>query len=156
GAAVLALRTMGVTNIEVSWIGGTVTPNQQAYALRLQYAVGDGAFQDVLGADGQPVEYVRNSVAGQAQLLGPVTLPAAANHQPYVSLRWKYYFVSGNSGPRAQLRLDDIFVTKATQPLPGHFTGIAESVPGVWQFEFSASPHRTYWVEVSTNLFDWW
>jgi hypothetical protein len=155
GAAVLALRTVGVTNIQVSWVGGTVAPNQQVYALRLQYAIGDGPFQDVLDADGQPVEYGRNAVAGHVQLLGPVTLPAAVNDQPYVSLRWKYYFVSGTSGPRAQLRLDDILVTKTASPLPGRFSAGAKPLFGVWEFDFVASPRRTYWVEGSTNLLNW-
>jgi hypothetical protein len=109
----------------------------------------------VLATNGQPVEYLRHDVIGHAQLLGPVMLPADVNHQPYVSLRWKYYFVSGTSGPRAQLRLDDVFVTKATSSLPGQFTGIVSPSAGVGRFDFTGSPHRTYWVEVSTNLFDW-
>jgi len=155
GAAVLAVRTLGVTNVEVSWIGGTVTPNQQAYALRLQYAVGDASFQDVLAPGGQPVEYTRSPTAGHAQLLGPVTLPAAANHQPYVSLRWKYYFVAGSSGPRAQLRLDDILVRPAVAPMPGAFAGVRLLNGQGLELQFAGSPHRAYGLEVSTNLFEW-
>jgi len=155
GAAVLAVRTLGVTNVEVSWVGGTVTPNQQAYALRLQYAVGDAPFQDVLAPNGQPVEYTRSPIPGHAQLVGPVTLPAAANHQPYVSLRWKYYFVAGSSGPRAQLRLDEILVRPATAPLPATFAEVRLQNGQTLELQFVGSPHRTYGLEVSTNLFDW-
>jgi hypothetical protein len=155
GAAVLAVRTLGVTNVEASWIGGTVTPNQQAYALRLQYAVGDASFQDVLTPGGQPIEYARNPLPGHTQLMGPYTLPAVVNHQPYVSLRWKYYFVAGSSGPRAQLRLDDILVRAAESVSPALFTGTRLPGPQALQFQGVGSPHRAYTLEVSTNLLDW-
>lgn len=155
GAAVLAVRTLGVTNVEVSWIGGTVTPNQQAYALRLQYAVGDVPFQDVLAPNGQPVEYARNPTPGHTQLIGPVTLPAAANHQPYVSLRWKYYFVAGSSGPRAQLRLDEILVRPAVPPSRPTFAGVRSQNGQAVELQFVGSPHRAYELETSTNLLHW-
>jgi hypothetical protein len=157
GSAVLALRTLGVTNIEVSWVAGTLVPNQQAYALRLQYAVGDAPFQDVAGLDGQPVEYLRNPMAGHTQLLGPVPLPSAANHQPYVSLRWKCYFVAGTSGPRAQLRLDDILVARADEfsSASGSLSGFSQRSPLQLRLELSGMPHRAYELEASTNLIDW-
>jgi len=155
GAAVLAVRTLGVTNVEVSWIGGTVTPNQQAYALRLQYAVGDAAFEDVLDPTGQPVEYARHPLAGHSRLIGPFTLPAPANHQPYVSLRWKYYFVAGSSGPRAQLRLDDILVSRAAPVSAPSFAGVRLLGASALQLQFAGSPHHTYALDASTNLIDW-
>jgi hypothetical protein len=155
GTAVLALRTLNVTNIEVSWIGGTVTPNLQAYALRLQYAVGDGPFQDVLDSNGQPVEYARNPVAGHSQIIGPVTLPPAANHQPYVWLRWKYYFTAGSSGQRTQLRLDDILIRAATPVSAAAFAGVQLVGMQDLQLQFTGSPHRPYALEVSTNLTEW-
>jgi hypothetical protein len=155
GAAIVALRTAGVTNIEVSWIGGTVTPNTVIYALRLQFALGDGAFQDVPGENGQPVEYVRHAVAGHAQIIGPVRLPAAANGQAYLQLRWRYFFVSGSSGPRAQLRLDDIRVAPSVPVLAGTLTGLQAVSPGQWKFGFVGSPHRAYTVEASTDLNAW-
>ncbi len=155
GAAVMALRTIGVTNVEVSWIGGTMTPNQQAYALRLQYAVGDSSYLDVLDSSGQPVEYTRHPLAGHSQNIGPVTLPAAADNQPYVSLRWKYYFAAGSSGPRTQLRLDDIFVRQAGASSPSIFTGVRLLGAQSLQLRFTGVPYRSYTLEVSTNLLDW-
>jgi len=121
----------------------------------LQYAVGDAPFQDVLAPNGQPVEYTRNPVPGHAQLLGPVTLPADASHQPYISLRWKYYFMAGSSGPRAQLRLDDILVRPALAPLPGAFAGVRLQNGQTLELQFSGSPHRPYGLEVSTDLVEW-
>jgi MYXO-CTERM domain-containing protein len=47
-----------------------------------------------------------------------VTLPAACDNQPQVYLRWKYYSlpVSGASGSRPRLRLDDISVAGVPEP----------------------------------------
>lgn len=112
GAAVVALDTIGAQDIRVTWTGGTVVPNDRDYGIRLQYRVGgSGDFTDVPGPGGAPVEYLRNPVAGHSQIIGPVTLPAAAENQSLVEIRWKYYFRSGSSGARPQLRLDDIQVT---------------------------------------------
>lgn len=113
GGALLGLTTLNQTQVEVQWRGGTVEPNNRTYAIRLQYRVGDsGVFQDVLDSNGQPVEYLRNAVAGHSQVMGPVALPAQALDKPYVQLFWRYYYVSG-SGSRARLRLDDIVVSRA-------------------------------------------
>lgn len=112
GAAVLALDTRGSQDIRVRWTGGTVAPNDRDYGIRLQYRIGNTtSFVDVPGPGGAPVEYVRNNNAGHSTVLGPFSLPAAADNQPLVELRWKYYYRSGDSGARAQLRLDGIEVT---------------------------------------------
>jgi hypothetical protein len=112
GAAVVALDTTGTQDIRVTWKGGTMVPNERDYGIRLQYRVGDsGTFVDVLGPGDVPVEYLRNVAAGHTQVIGPVSLPVAAENQPLVELRWKYYFRSGITGSRPQLRLDDIQIT---------------------------------------------
>lgn len=113
GAAVVALNARGRSNITVTWIGGTVNPQSREYRLRLQYRVGmDETFQDVLDSNGAPVEYVRNEMAGHEQTLGPFVLPARTADQTYVQVRWKHYYTGiGTSGPRDELRLDDILIT---------------------------------------------
>jgi hypothetical protein len=111
GGALLALDTREVSTATVSWLAGTILPNERLYAIRLQYRVGlEGTFSDVLDA-GEPVEYRRSEIPGDVQTLGPVVLPASLMQQPYVQLLWRYYHVEGESGPRAELRLDDIAVT---------------------------------------------
>ena len=116
GAAVLAIDSRGVENITVSWTGGTLIPNARVYAIRLQYMVGvDGSFKDVLFPNGQAVEYMRSDVAGHEHIIEPVVLPSEVNDQPYVQLRWKYYFtgerLDADHGRRDMLRLDNILVT---------------------------------------------
>jgi hypothetical protein len=111
GAAVLGLNTVGAGNVRVAWTGGTVTPNTRVYGIRLQYCIGGGAFTDVLDAQSNVVEYIRSANAGDSTVFGPVTLPAATTNQPYVGLRWKYYYISGTNNARAQLSLGNIQVT---------------------------------------------
>src|SRR4030095_3589937 len=108
----LSLTTRGVTNIDVSWTGGTVTTNSRPYAIRLQWRLGtNAAFPDVLDGAGHPVEYQRNPNAGHSERLGPVRLPPSASDQLVVQLRWKYYAIESDAtGPRAELRVDDIRV----------------------------------------------
>jgi hypothetical protein len=128
GSAVLSLDTRDAENIRVQWTAGTVTPNDRVYALRLQYRVGPtGVFSDVPGPDGMPLDYLRNETPGHSRLFGPVTLPLDAEGEPYVELRWKYYHVLGDSGPRAELRLDNILVAAGD---PGDASALAfESHP---------------------------
>jgi hypothetical protein len=112
GAALLALDTRGVSEATISFTAGTERPNSRIYALRLQYRLGlTGSWVDVED-DGNHVEYVRSASEGHEQDF-VVDMPLAAMNQPYVQLRWKYYFMgSPTSGARAMLRLDDIVVKK--------------------------------------------
>ena len=138
GAAVLALDTRGSQDIRVRWTGGTVAPNERDYGIRLQYRIGNAtAFLDVPGPGGAPVEYLRSAVANHSTVIGPISLPVAADNQPLVELRWKYYFRSGSSGARAQLRLDEIQVTAG--PVVAESLAIA-TAPATAQAGSVASP----------------
>ncbi len=113
GGALLALETSGLDAATVTFDAGTVRANSRIYALRLQYRVGiSGDFLDVPDALGQPVEYLR-AADGDRVTLGPVVLPDEALGEPYVQLLWRYHLVSGTSGARAQLLLDNVSVAAA-------------------------------------------
>ena len=119
GGALLALDTTGLDIARIGFTAGTVTPNSRVYALRLQYRLGtEGPFTDLLDSEGRPVEYVQNSSTGHNETLGPVNLPPASLDQPYLQLLWRYYLVSGSSGSRAQLRLDNLLVTAEAGTAP--------------------------------------
>lgn len=136
GGAIMAISTAGVEAVDMSWLCQTIAQNSRQYAVRLQYRVGHtGPFTDVI-LDGHPVEYL-SSVSGDTQLFDAVRLPAAAMGRPYVQLLWRYYHVSGTSGARAQIRLDDIAVTAPTFPyeeqthvIPGRIQATAFDVGG--------------------------
>jgi hypothetical protein len=153
GAAVLGLNTLGVSNIQVSWAAGTVTPNTMVYGIRLQYSVGtNGIFTDVLDAQNNPVEYLRNSVAGHSTNIGPITLPVAAINQPYVLLRWKYYWISGTSGSRAQLRVGNIRV--AVVPTAPQLGNVSLDGTGTIHFNFNSVIGQSYQLEFKDDLND--
>lgn len=158
GALVLALDTSGIAEVFVAWTGGTIAPNERVYGIRLQYAVGDEPFQDVLDAKGQPVEYLRSEVAGHEKALGPVALPARAANQAFVQLRWKYYFVSGDSGARAQLRVDEINITSAgvaVSASAGEILSVRRAADGQVSLRFLGTGSQGYSLQFSPDLRTW-
>ncbi|MCC5842395.1 MAG: autotransporter-associated beta strand repeat-containing protein, partial [Opitutales bacterium] len=129
GGAVVSLDTTGKANVRVSFTGGTVMANARVYGLRLQYRVGlESAWTDVF--DGESVvEYLR-ATDGDAEAFEAIALPAEVSDAPLVQLRWKYFHISGTSGARSMLRLDDIVVTAGE---PGAATALAFA-PGLQQW----------------------
>ncbi len=145
GSAVLALNTEDVSQVLISWRGGTVRPNSRVYNLRMQYRIGgSGEFQDVTDSSGNIIEYERNELEGHSELLGPVALPSAALDRPYVEVRWKYYYtgirLDDDSGQRSKLRLADILVT---QEAAGEATSLSfEEIPTIGQAGHPMPPLR--------------
>ncbi|MCU0780378.1 MAG: CotH kinase family protein, partial [Akkermansiaceae bacterium] len=122
GGALLALITTGLVAARLCFTAATLAPNSRSYAIRLQYRLGiEGPFVDLPGPDGQPVEYRSAAVAGHSATFGPVALPPAVLNQPYVQLLWRYYLTGGDSGARAQVRLDDILITADMDSTPAAF-----------------------------------
>ena len=127
GGALLALDTTGQSQVSLRWMGGTLLRNSRVYAIRLQYRVGtSGTFLDLLDA-GAPVEYMVHDDA-HVQALGPIMLPPALLNQPHVQLLWRYYYLSGDTGSRAQLTLDNIEAGTGGNP-PSE---PADADPGTW------------------------
>jgi hypothetical protein len=154
GAAVLALNTTGKTNLDVAWRGGTVAANSRAYAIRLQARVGPtNTFTDVLDAQGSPVEYVRNAFAGHSEVIGPVALPRALLNQPYVQLRWKYYWRAGGNGARDALRLDDIVIGDGLAA--PRTTSVKRISSAELELRSAGTAGLAYSLQVSTNLVQW-
>ena len=157
GAALLALNTEGVRRVQVVWTGGTVTPNSREYALRLQYRVGaSGPFADVTDPAGRPVEYRRSATPGDFQVLGPVELPAAADHQPLVQLRWVYYRTGAgpDSGARDELRLDDLRV-RALESAPPTLVLRPGPVSGLLLLEAHGLFQRLAQVQSTRDFVAW-
>jgi len=116
GGTLLALDTTGVDEARVGFTAGTLLENTRVYAIRLQYRIGtDGSFADLLDDSGSVVEYVRG-MSGHQQMIGPVALPPELLGQSQLQLLWRYHLVSGTNGPRAWLRLDDVFVAAGAEP----------------------------------------
>lgn len=111
GAAVVRLDTRGHTALRVSWTASTLDPNHRPYALRLQWRLGEsGTFQDILDPSSLgPVQYTRSTIAGHSTDFVELPLPSAADNQPEVQVRWKYFAMETSAtGARAELGLDNI------------------------------------------------
>lgn len=124
GGALIALDTSTAEAVGLSWVCQTLHENFRQYGIRLQYRIGPtGSFADVLD-EGTAVEYLSGG-DGHTQVFGPIRLPDAAMGRPHVQLLWRYYHVSGTSGARAQIRLDDIEITVPSCP----FGGLVREIP---------------------------
>jgi len=112
GSAVLALNTTARTTVTVAWTGATVVSSTRSYAIRLQYRVGtSAAWSDVLDPSNNPVEYVAGATGTNATF--STTLPAAAENQGVVQVRWIYYYISG-AGGRPEMSVDEITVSSSS------------------------------------------
>jgi endonuclease G, mitochondrial len=115
GALVVAIDTTGKTNVQVSWVARTIL--QQASrdnSIALQYRLGTaGNFIDV-----DPSVYTSaGKTAGDSATFTNVTLPAAAENQPVVQVRWIYWESVSTSGSRDRIAVDDISITANSGPI---------------------------------------
>jgi hypothetical protein len=115
GAIALSLNTTGRTSILVTWTAADMTSSAgRVNAVVLQYRVGTtGNFTDVASTT-----YTSNGTsAAVAQTFSSIALPAAAQNQSVVQIRWLYYAVSG-TGSRDRIRIDDITVSSSAGATP--------------------------------------
>ncbi|MFW5831918.1 MAG: T9SS type A sorting domain-containing protein, partial [Prolixibacteraceae bacterium] len=120
GGLLLALNTMEAEEIQAEWLSETILRNSREYGLKLQYRIGHtGQFTDIEGT-----EYIAGN-DGHGSKTGPLYLPEQLLNQEYVQLLWRHHYLSGDSGPRAHLRLDDILVKAETSPI--NATDLAEN-----------------------------
>jgi hypothetical protein len=133
GAAVLALDTTGQQRVELRWTVQTRTVGRP-YGLCLQYRLSTHEEWSDFPALGTPVDYFSSLVAGHQQHYGPVRLPEMMENRPNLQLRWRYHYLSGTSGPRASIRLDDVMAYSATtyqEWVAQHFSSGAAGNPMV-------------------------
>ncbi len=143
GGAILALDTRGVTEANLEWLGGTILQNERIYAIRLQYRTNiDDLFADLTN-NSQVVEYLTGQ-DGDVSVFENIQLPPDALGQEYIQLRWKYYHVIGNSGSRAELRLDDIIFKD--------LTSISVPESGITHVSFDGSAIRVIMSKPITGI----
>ena len=112
GGALVALNTTGQESLKINFLAGTVLRNDRLYALRLQYRTGwEGDFHNLMH-NSQLAEYIA-SADGHTQHFESIELPAELLNQPYIQLLWRYHHIGGDSGPRTEIRLDDIAIGAA-------------------------------------------
>ena len=147
GGVLLAINTTGVNQVNARWLAGTLLRNSRSYGITLQYRTGyTGEFTDL------PETFYGAAADGHVLSTGPIALPAELAGQEYVQLLWRYHYLTGESGARSQLRVDDIHVGAVpakpviAQPLAG------ESVSGELLVSWNTvTAAQHYEMEVSHN-----
>jgi hypothetical protein len=110
GAITVALKTTDRKTITLGWVAERILDQaSKDNGFRLQYRVGtSGVFTDVSGGT-----YAPGTGASTPQTFSGVTLPAAADNQAVVQVRWLYYLSFNGSGSRDRLRLDEIAISSS-------------------------------------------
>ncbi|PWJ60235.1 putative secreted protein (Por secretion system target) [Dyadobacter jejuensis] len=114
GAVVVSINTTGKQDVTVKWLCRVITSSStnRDNSIALQYRIGQsGNFIDV----GTTSTYSSaGKTAGDASSLFTEILPAAANDQPEVQVRWVYWESSeGLSGGRDRIAVDEIAINGA-------------------------------------------
>jgi hypothetical protein len=105
GAAILALNTVSLSQVDFDWKASTLIPNSRNYAIRLQYRAGmDNYWKNLTDENGNIIEYMRHEEIGHYHEFQNISLPADALNQPYVQLRWLYYYTGMQSNPDVNAR----------------------------------------------------
>jgi hypothetical protein len=153
GGLLLALNTMETEEIQAEWLNETILRNSREYGMKLQFRIGlSGPFYDLEGT-----EYVAGN-DGHSSKTGPVYLPEQLLNREYVQLLWRYHHLSGTSGPRTQLRLDDILVQAETSPV--NATDLAKNTnslqvyPNPFSDNFRINLKLNRMEETETGLYD--
>lgn len=124
GAVVVAISTSGLSNISVSW--NCKTQYNQASrdnSVALQYRIGTtGNFIDV----GTASTYSSTgTVNGTTSPTYTETLPAAADNQAVVQVRWIYWESNSVSGSRDKISVDNISISSGSTSTCNVPTGLA-------------------------------
>ncbi|MFZ5629919.1 MAG: beta strand repeat-containing protein [Spirochaetota bacterium] len=136
-----AFSTVGKTGITVSFKAGQYSDQTREWGWRLQLSTDGGTnFSDVTNTvDFDSAKAGTTVYSTQMYTFGPYRLPVGAENNANVVLRWRYYTVSGSSGNRTRLILDDILVqdsaaVDSTAPTVGTLagTGSGTQIPLSW------------------------
>jgi hypothetical protein len=116
GTIVVALDATNRQDITLTWTcaemgNPTIGNGDRQNAIELQYRIGtSGTWTSISGTT-----YLSNllqSPIAAPQTFSNITLPADANNQVVVEVRWLYYYVTG-SGSRDRIRVDDITISSS-------------------------------------------
>ncbi|MBU3742858.1 MAG: immunoglobulin domain-containing protein, partial [Candidatus Kapabacteria bacterium] len=117
GAAVMALNTVGRTEVVVNWTNRLIANGTRPYVMRLQYRIGTtGAWINALDPNGSFYELDGTRTTGTVQSFS-YTLPTSLENQSTVQLRWLYFQNGSGTNTRPRIALDDVSIV--SQPTTG-------------------------------------
>ncbi len=159
GAAVLAVKTLGREQIQLTWKGtmysnlsyngDTAQGNLQSrfYSIKMQYRTDTtSAFVDVpaAGVFSSNSDATTYKTQGTNEILS-ATLPGVCNNKTYVQVRWLYYQSTIGGGNRPELGIDDVNVSSTAGNFTSNITanGATEFCQG-GNVVLQSSPATTY------------
>ena len=117
GAAVMALNTVGRSEVVVNWTNRLIANGTRPYVMRLQYRIGtSGAWINALDPNGSFYDFDGTRSTGTIQSFS-YTLPTVLENQSTVQLRWLYFQNGSGSNTRPRIALDDLSIV--SQPTSG-------------------------------------
>jgi hypothetical protein len=114
GAWIVSINTTAQTNIQIQWrVQLMLQQASRDNSVALQYRIGNtGNFTDI----GTTSTYSSTGQVANHTLSYTEPLPAAANNQPEVQVRWIYWESAGTTGSRDRLSIDDINIATGSGP----------------------------------------
>lgn len=116
----MAINTIGQSNISLSYDLINVVANARTVGVVCQYRLGSAGPWTTLAGTGNP--YVQSGGTAGSVTPASVSLPAAAENQPYVQIRWAVWRGS-EGGSSSGFAVDNISVT-AGAPSPPAITSV--------------------------------
>ncbi|MFP4287921.1 MAG: InlB B-repeat-containing protein [Bacteroidales bacterium] len=120
GGLLLALNTSGFTfidqNLALGFTLENLSSNTGKVGIRLQYRSDiDHPFTDWI-IDGEPVVYFFGDEEEEESMFEELIpfSPELATEMPYLQILFRYYYITGDPGPRPEVRLDDIHLSLLT------------------------------------------
>jgi hypothetical protein len=120
GGLLLALNTSGFTfidqNLALGFTLENLSSNTGKVGIRLQYRSDiDQPFTDWI-IDGEPVVYFFGDEEEEELMFEEIIpfSPELATEIPYLQILFRYYYITGDLGPRPEVRLDDIHLSLLT------------------------------------------
>ena len=109
GATVLALNSSDVSDLKINYTVETLEQNTRVYGLALLYRTGITGDWLPITYNDENINYIASEDEHTTTYFN-ISLPEELENNSYFQLCWRYHYISGDSGSRAMLRLDDILV----------------------------------------------
>lgn len=116
GTIVVGLDATNRQDITLTWTcaemgNPTIGNGDRQNAIELQYRIGTSGTWTPISGTTYSSNLLQSPIAAP-QTFSNITLPADANNEAVVQVRWLYYYVVG-SGSRDRIRVDDITITSS-------------------------------------------
>ncbi|MCC5921509.1 MAG: CotH kinase family protein [Cyclobacteriaceae bacterium] len=115
GGAILILNTEGIAGAHLKWSASSIEKNNRIYNIRLRYIDTDDIIRDIIGDDGDPIEFdPRESDQKSFEL----AIPTELLDQDEIKLFWQYFFTGERSdesgGARSMLAINQIRIAQTS------------------------------------------